>query len=108
MIEEAVKFLLGSEHPINVIDIWCWSGVLGLSLYKLAKDKVSNLILADISEEALDLAKENKNLIVGDAENIYFYKSDLLLDSWICFSQACFCSGWINFSTSLWSGANTA
>jgi methylase of polypeptide subunit release factors len=53
---------------------------LGLSLYKLAKDKISNLILADISEEALDLAKENKNLIVGEVENIYFYKSDLLLD----------------------------
>jgi methylase of polypeptide subunit release factors len=53
---------------------------LGLSLYKLAKNKISNLILADISEEALDLAKENKDLIVGDVENIYFYKSDLLLN----------------------------
>ena len=80
MIEESVKFLLGLQRPVNVIDVWCWSGVLGLSLYKLAKNKISNLILADISEEALDLAKENKNLIVGDAENIYFYKSDLLLD----------------------------
>ena len=60
------------DHVINVADICCGSGVMGITLAK--KLKVRYLFLSDISEDAIEVAKANANrndvianFFVGDA-----------------------------------------
>ena len=60
------------DHVINVADICCGSGVMGITLAK--KLKVRYLFMSDISEDAIEVAKENAksndvigNFFVGDA-----------------------------------------
>ena len=54
------------DHVINVADICCGSGVMGITLAK--KLTVRYLFMSDISPDAIDVAKENaKNLdVVGN------------------------------------------
>lgn len=47
------------DHVINVADICCGSGVIGISLAK--KLKVRYLFMSDISKDAIDVAKKNAN-----------------------------------------------
>jgi release factor glutamine methyltransferase len=60
------------DSVINVADICCGSGVMGISLAK--KLKVRYLFMSDISEDAIEVAKKNAsrndviaNFFVGDA-----------------------------------------
>ena len=60
------------DHVINVADVCCGSGVMGISLAK--KLKVRYLFMSDISKDAIDVAKENAkandviaNFFVGNA-----------------------------------------
>lgn len=60
------------DHVINVADICCGSGVMGITLAK--KLKVRYLFMSDVSEDAIDVAKENAkkndviaNFFVGNA-----------------------------------------
>lgn len=60
------------DHVINVADVCCGSGVMGISLAK--KLKVRYLFMSDISEDAIDVAKKNcvrndviANFFVGNA-----------------------------------------
>ena len=60
------------DHVINVADICCGSGVIGITLAK--KLKVRYLFMSDISEDAIEVAKKNAkqndviaNFFVGDA-----------------------------------------
>ena len=60
------------DHVINVADICCGSGVMGITLAK--KLKVRYLFMSDISEDAIEVAKKNAkrndviaNFFVGDA-----------------------------------------
>ncbi len=63
---------------LRILDLGCGSGVLGLSLAKLLKSKEVHLTLADISEDALTLARENAEPVLGDdAGNVQFLQSDL-------------------------------
>ena len=62
------------DNVINVADICCGSGVMGITLAK--KLKVRYLFMSDISEDAIEVAKKNAsrndviaNFFVGDACN---------------------------------------
>lgn len=77
LAEEAVGYvndkLSGGAANIRVLDLCCGSGTLGLSIAKLAG---STVVLADISEDALDVARENAETL-GVAEKVTFVQSDL-------------------------------
>ena len=60
------------DHVINVADICCGSGAMGITLAK--KLKVRYLFMSDLSEDAIEVAKKNAkrndviaNFFVGDA-----------------------------------------
>ena len=60
------------DHVINVADVCCGSGVMGITLAK--KLKVRYLFMSDISKDAIEVAKENAkandvigNFFVGNA-----------------------------------------
>ncbi|MDD4294200.1 MAG: peptide chain release factor N(5)-glutamine methyltransferase [Candidatus Omnitrophica bacterium] len=57
---------------INVLDLCCGSGVIGLTLKRLVPGL--NIVCSDISEEALDVAKKNA---LKDNLKIRFYQSDI-------------------------------
>ena len=77
LAEEAIGYvdekLKEGAADIRVLDLCCGSGALGLSIAKLAG---STVVLADISEDALDVARENAEAL-GVTERITFVQSDL-------------------------------
>ncbi|MGJ8697099.1 MAG: peptide chain release factor N(5)-glutamine methyltransferase [Verrucomicrobiaceae bacterium] len=74
--EELVELALKQDfpRPARVLDLGCGSGVLGISIAKALGTTCEQLTLADLSTEALSLAKENANALEVDAELI---ESDL-------------------------------
>ena len=62
LVENTIKLINEMfDYPVNIIDLGCGSGCIGLSLKK--KINSSKVTLLDISENALEVAKENaKNL----------------------------------------------
>ena len=58
LVENTIK-LIGDNfnYPINIIDLGCGTGCIGLSLKKKLEN--ANVTLLDISKEALEVAKEN-------------------------------------------------
>ena len=73
--EELTEWILSwpLTDPLRVLDMGCGSGVIGLSL---AKARPSwELVLADVSEDALSLARENAAKL--SAENAELIQSDL-------------------------------
>lgn len=81
--EELVEHLLarvGDEKPgdLRILDVGCGSGVIGLSLAHHL-ELSSPVMLSDVSDEALSLARENaEKLELG--ERVEFVQSDLLGD----------------------------
>lgn len=71
LVEMILKGLPGG--PIEILDMGCGSGVLGLSL--AAERPESRVTLADISEDALALTKENADKLA--IKNIALVRSDL-------------------------------
>lgn len=73
--EELAEWLLSWELPerARVLDMGCGSGVLGLTLAAERPDW--QLVLADISPEALELAGENATEL--ELENVEWVESDL-------------------------------
>lgn len=64
------------DHPGSIIDLGCGYGPIGLSLAKVFPDR--QVLLSDINERALELAK--KNAAQNDISNVSFYVSDRLQD----------------------------
>ncbi len=60
------------DYPVNIIDLGCGSGCIGLSLKK--KLDKANVTLLDISDKALTVAKENANNLSCD---VTFIQSDM-------------------------------
>jgi len=78
---KAVENYLEFENEKNILlDIWAWCGVLALAVFDNYKEKISKVIMTDISKEALDVAKENTKFYVQDLSKIDFIVSDLLTD----------------------------
>jgi len=73
LVENTVKIIQDNfNYPVNIIDLGCGSGCIGLSLKK--KLESANVTLLDISKDALDVAKENATLLNLDVK---FIQSDM-------------------------------
>ena len=73
LVENTIKIIKEEfNYPINIIDLGCGSGCIGLSLKKKL-DNV-NVTLLDISKEALNVSKKNANNLNVD---VSFIQSDM-------------------------------
>lgn len=74
--EELVDLTLKEEfpRPTRILDLGCGSGVIGISLAKALGEDCKELVLADLSTDALSLARENAEALEISAELI---ESDL-------------------------------
>ena len=73
LVENTIKYIKEEyNYPINIIDLGCGSGCIGLSLKKKL-DNV-NVTLLDISDKALMVAHENANNLGLD---VSFIESDM-------------------------------
>ena len=59
--EELVEMVLKKipDHPVRILDMGTGSGVIGVTLALELKERAGEVVLADISPQALDLALEN-------------------------------------------------
>lgn len=74
LVENTIKYSKEFfTEPVDIIDLGCGSGVIGLTLEKKLSTKTVDLI--DISEEALEVANENGKRLDSKAN---FIKSDML------------------------------
>lgn len=75
--EELTLLLLQKDWPENtrILDLGCGSGVIGLSLAHHLAAKQAQVTLADISPEALSLARENAGKL--GISSLTFLESDL-------------------------------
>ena len=75
LVERCIELLKNTEEP-KILDIGSGSGAISITLGKeISKSMVLGV---DISEKALEIAKENKEL--NEANNVKFMKSDILKD----------------------------
>ncbi len=73
LVENTIKIIQEEfNYPINIIDLGCGSGCIGLSLKKMLTN--ANVTLLDISKEALEVAKDNANNLNLD---VSFVESDM-------------------------------
>ncbi len=73
LVENTIELIKNNfDYPVNIIDLGCGSGCIGLSLKKKL-DNV-NVTLLDISEDALNVAKENASNLDCD---VTFIQSDM-------------------------------
>ena len=70
--EELVELALKEKftRPARILDLGCGSGVLGLSIAKALGTDCEQLVLADLSTDALILARENAESLEVEAELI--------------------------------------
>ncbi|MEM1441390.1 MAG: peptide chain release factor N(5)-glutamine methyltransferase [Verrucomicrobiota bacterium] len=66
-------------HPQSILDLGCGSGVLGLTLFSKLRPPPGKTLLADVSPEALSLAKENGEALGAD-ESVSYVESDLFTE----------------------------
>ena len=60
------------DYPVDIIDLGCGSGCIGLSLKKSLAS--ANVTLLDISDDALEVAKDNAKAL---SCNVNFIQSDM-------------------------------
>lgn len=83
LVENIIKELSDKEQ-LNILEIGCGSGNITISLaYHL---KQAQIITTDISDAALNLAKENSQKL-GVAERISFIRHNILTDDLLRFSM---------------------
>ena len=70
LVENTIKLIKENfDYPVSILDLCCGSGCIGISL----KKKLDNaeVILSDISEEALEVTKENANNLNAEVSIIH-------------------------------------
>lgn len=78
--ERLVELLLerfAVQAPASVLDVGTGSGCIGLSLAKAWTGKGTNFTLADVSEDALELARLNASRLALDGTAVRILRSDL-------------------------------
>ena len=74
LVENTISYIKQYfQNPVDIIDLGCGSGIIGLTLEK--KVSTSSVDLVDISEEALEVAEINKEQLESKANLI---KNDML------------------------------
>ena len=69
LVEEAIQYAKKFfRNPVDIIDLGCGSGVIGLTLEK--KLSTNSVDLVDISKEALEVTEKNKNYLFSKANII--------------------------------------
>jgi len=87
LVENTINYIQKHfQEPIDIIDLGCGSGIIGISLEKKVSTKSVDLI--DISKDALEVAKINKenlksnaNLIENDMLNNIEKKYDVIISN---------------------------
>lgn len=67
----------------NILDIGTGSGCIGITLKKYLKNKLSVVVMTDISQKALEIAKENAIRILGERKTqkfLVFIRANMLED----------------------------
>lgn len=77
--EELTRKLFSRQWPqsVSILDMGCGSGVIGLSLAHQFMGRAAQVTLADLSPEALDLARENAAVLPDGGAQVRFVESDL-------------------------------
>lgn len=77
--EELTRHLLaqGWSEGVAILDMGCGSGIIGLSLAHHLADRGARVTLADVSGDALALARENAERLLPGAASLTFVESDL-------------------------------
>ncbi len=76
---KAVKDYLEIENDrIILLDIWAGCWVLALAVFEDFQEKIEKVILTDISQDALDVAKLNTEKNFKNDKNIELIESDLI------------------------------
>ena len=77
LVEEALDYITNIQHaPVRVLDVCTGSGCIALAIALLAENAI--VTATDISEDALELARENAEKLKISPERVKFLKSDLL------------------------------
>lgn len=74
LVEETIKIIKENNFK-NILDICTGSGCIGISIAKSIQDV--NIIMTDISEDALDVTKINANRVLGNLSNIRIISSNM-------------------------------
>lgn len=79
ILSEAEK-LIGGRMEVAFAEIGTGSGAIGIALYKRLKQKGIRVraVLADVSAEALEVARKNLTKLIGETEEIKLLESNLM------------------------------
>ena len=86
LVEDAVRELeskFGQDDEVRILDLCCGTGCIGISVAKVLSEKVKTvyLTLSDLSEDALEVCRENvRTIVLKDNIISKTIKSDLFED----------------------------
>lgn len=66
LIEEVIQLI--KQRKVNILDLCCGSGCIGISLKKFLEN--ANVVLSDVSQKAIEVAKKNAVLLNVDVQII--------------------------------------
>lgn len=66
LVEEVIQLI--KQRKVNILDLCCGSGCIGISLKKFLEN--SNVVLSDVSQKAIEVAKKNAVLLNVDVQII--------------------------------------
>ena len=76
LVENTIKYINKFfNKEISIVDLGCGSGAIGLTLKQKLDNINTDIVLVDISEEALEVAKENAKILNVE---VNFLKNDML------------------------------
>lgn len=76
LVEKVINEIKGRKSKIDLLDLCTGSGCIGLSIKKVCNDKIDKLMLLDIDNKALRVAKENKKML-NISGNVKILKSNM-------------------------------
>lgn len=66
LVEEVIQLI--KQRKVNILDLCCGSGCIGISLKKFLEN--ANVVLSDVSQKAIEVAKKNAVLLNVDVQII--------------------------------------
>ena len=75
LVEEVIEITKKIDKKLDILDMCTGSGCIGISLIKNVEK--ANIVMVDISEKALQIAKLNYDKNVEETRNVKFIKSNM-------------------------------